>query len=64
MDNEESYALEIKETGDGRINATINADNYFGARHGLETLGQLIIYDDIREEIQVRKKKQLYEIYL
>lgn len=52
-ETDEGYALKIEETSDGRINATITADNYFGARHGLETLNQLIIFDDLRNEIQI-----------
>lgn len=53
LETDESYILKVSETSDGRVNATITADNYFGARHGLETLGQLIIYDDIRKEMQI-----------
>lgn len=52
-ETDESYALVIQETTDGRINATITAENYFGARHGFETLNQLIIFDDLRNEIQI-----------
>lgn len=53
LDANESYTVQVSETSDGRINATITADNFFGARHGLETLGQLVIYDDIRKEVQI-----------
>ncbi|KRT85799.1 glycoside hydrolase, partial [Oryctes borbonicus] len=49
----EAYVLKVEETMDGRMNATITAENYFGARHGLETLAQLVIYDDIRDEFQI-----------
>lgn len=41
---------------DGRLSGNIQADNFFGARHGLETLAQFVIYDEIRSEIQVWKK--------
>ena len=30
-----------------KLRADISADNYFGARHGIETLFQLMEYDDI-----------------
>lgn len=54
LDTDESYSLTVSSSSDGRILATVKGENFFGARHGLETLGQLIIYDDIRNEIQVR----------
>ena len=50
---DEGYTLHMSETSDGRMNATISAANYFGCRHGLETLAQLVIYDDIRNEAQI-----------
>lgn len=31
----------------------IEAANFFGARHGLETLSQLVIYDDLRGQLQI-----------
>lgn len=37
----EDYNLTVEQTQDGRVNATIVADNFFGARHGLETLSQV-----------------------
>jgi hexosaminidase len=51
LETEEGYVLTISETSDGRLNATIVADNIFGGRHGLETLNQLVIYDDLRDEV-------------
>lgn len=53
LETDESYALNVSTTSDGRISANIKAETFFGARHGLETLSQLVIYDDIRDEIQV-----------
>lgn len=49
----EKYKLEISKESDGKINVLIKAATYFGARHGLETLSQLIVFDDIRRELQV-----------
>ncbi|KAI7815264.1 chitooligosaccharidolytic beta-N-acetylglucosaminidase, partial [Rhyzopertha dominica] len=54
-ETDESYNLTVKETSDGRINATIMATNFFGARHGLETLNQLVIFDDLRDEVQIAR---------
>lgn len=33
------------------MNVTLVADNVFGARHGLETLNQLIVKDSLRREL-------------
>ncbi|KAF2899729.1 hypothetical protein ILUMI_06455 [Ignelater luminosus] len=55
LDTDESYSLKVSETSDGRMNATISAPTYFGGRHGLETLGQVIIYDDLRDQLQMPK---------
>lgn len=41
LDTDESYALDVKPLQNG-AEATIVADNFFGARHALETLTQLI----------------------
>lgn len=35
------------------LEATITADTFFGARHGLETLSQLIVFDDVRNRIEI-----------
>ncbi|CAH1116327.1 unnamed protein product [Phaedon cochleariae] len=53
LDTDESYILGISETSDGRISVLITASNFFGARHGLQTLSQLIIFDDLRSELQI-----------
>lgn len=52
LDFDESYTLNIKAEG-GDVLALIEAETFFGARHALETLSQLIAYDDIRSEIQI-----------
>ncbi|CAG9768129.1 unnamed protein product [Ceutorhynchus assimilis] len=45
----ETYTIE---TSSGNIiNVTIRAKTFFGARHGLETLSQLVIYDDLRGRV-------------
>ncbi|KAG5874272.1 hypothetical protein JTB14_028872 [Gonioctena quinquepunctata] len=53
LDTDESYTLKISELVDGRIQVLIVAPTFFGARHGLQTLTQLIIFDDLRDELQV-----------
>ncbi|XP_018579995.1 chitooligosaccharidolytic beta-N-acetylglucosaminidase isoform X2 [Anoplophora glabripennis] len=53
LELDESYTLQISESSDGRLKALITAATFFGARHGLQTLNQLIIYDDLRDELQV-----------
>ncbi|XP_062541255.1 chitooligosaccharidolytic beta-N-acetylglucosaminidase isoform X2 [Armigeres subalbatus] len=52
-ETDESYKLKIHGGEDGSVQVTIEAGSYFGARHGLETLAQLIVFDDIRNELQV-----------
>ncbi|EDW30345.1 GL17874 [Drosophila persimilis] len=53
LETDESYSLNIDTDPSGHVVAIIAAANFFGARHGLETLSQLIVYDDIRREVQV-----------
>jgi hexosaminidase len=50
-ETDESYKMTGK-IEDHDIYTKIVASTYFGARHALETLSQLIVYDDIRNEIQ------------
>ncbi|CAH2991416.1 unnamed protein product [Chilo suppressalis] len=56
LDMDESYNLYVgpkesngKKTSD--LNATITANTFFGIRHGLETLTQLFVYDEIRDHL-------------
>lgn len=55
---DESYMLKVQPFFHGndnanRINVTIRANTFFGARHALETLTQLFVYDDIRDHLLV-----------
>nr|BAN29056.1 lysosomal beta-N-acetylglucosaminidase [Spodoptera frugiperda] len=52
LDMDESYSLRIEVTSDS-INATIKGATFFGVRHGLETLSQLVVYDDIRNQMLI-----------
>jgi hexosaminidase len=53
LNTKEGYKLTVSEKPDEGVHAIITADNFYGARNGLETLSQLIVYDDIRNEILV-----------
>ncbi|KAB0803918.1 hypothetical protein PPYR_00888 [Photinus pyralis] len=53
LTTDESYSLKISELPSGEISANITAPTYFGGRHGLETLGQLIIFDDIENSLRI-----------
>ncbi|XP_013187830.2 chitooligosaccharidolytic beta-N-acetylglucosaminidase [Amyelois transitella] len=48
---DEGYGLRVGGNGAEKINATIFANSFFGLRHGLETLSQLFVYDDIRNHM-------------
>ncbi|XP_049293735.1 chitooligosaccharidolytic beta-N-acetylglucosaminidase isoform X1 [Anopheles funestus] len=50
---DESYKLTIGSGTNGELLATIVANTFFGARHGLETLSQFVLYDNIRNELQM-----------
>ena len=46
----EQYSLQVRsEGGTAAVRVLIKAENYFGARHGLETLFQLIQFDSVEE---------------
>ncbi|XP_046962354.1 chitooligosaccharidolytic beta-N-acetylglucosaminidase [Vanessa cardui] len=51
LDFDESYALRVSPESNERINATIFGNTFFGIRHGMETLSQLIVFDDIRNHL-------------
>lgn len=53
LETDESYTLTVAPKSDGRIGAVIDAETFFGARHGLETLVQLLVFDNIRLKIMV-----------
>ncbi|XP_041985982.1 chitooligosaccharidolytic beta-N-acetylglucosaminidase isoform X2 [Aricia agestis] len=53
LDMDEGYILNISPAANEKVNATIIGSNFFGVRNGLETLSQLIIYDDIRNNVLI-----------
>ncbi|XP_053612207.1 chitooligosaccharidolytic beta-N-acetylglucosaminidase isoform X2 [Plodia interpunctella] len=48
---DESYSLNVGAASTDKINATVTANSFFGLRHGLETLSQLFVYDNIRDHV-------------
>ncbi|CAG5058824.1 unnamed protein product [Parnassius apollo] len=55
LDMDESYTLRVTPMSNNRINATITGNTFFGVRHGLETLTQMIVYDDIRDHLLITR---------
>ncbi|XP_052754679.1 chitooligosaccharidolytic beta-N-acetylglucosaminidase [Galleria mellonella] len=51
LDMDEGYDLRIAAAAKDQINATVTARTFFGLRHGLETLSQLFVYDDLRDHM-------------
>ncbi|MCL4160958.1 UNVERIFIED_CONTAM: hypothetical protein GTU68_033623, partial [Idotea baltica] len=58
--SDESYNLLIV-TSPGETKATINARTFFGARHALETLSQLIDFDEENNSMQVVSKASIQD---
>lgn len=52
LETYEGYKLKISENDSG-VHVVISAKNFYGARNALETLSQLIVYDNIRNEILI-----------
>jgi len=55
METDERYQLTVN-TDDSGTQVHITAHTYFGARHGLETLSQLISYDELTDSLQMHAK--------
>ena len=52
LETSEDNQLVVSYTDGGDVNVVINATTFFGGRHGLETLSQLINYDDENASLQ------------
>uniref|UniRef100_A0A1B0D7A1 Beta-hexosaminidase n=1 Tax=Phlebotomus papatasi TaxID=29031 RepID=A0A1B0D7A1_PHLPP len=62
LDTDESYSLSIaKASGGEGINVKIHAVTYFGLRHGLESLGQLIVYDELQFRYKMPGKVEIVD---
>ncbi|XP_055912181.1 chitooligosaccharidolytic beta-N-acetylglucosaminidase-like [Eupeodes corollae] len=59
-ETDESYVLKITEAKD-QVLVEIEARTYFGARHGLETLAQLIVYDDIGRCMEILVDTEIHD---
>jgi hexosaminidase len=57
-ETDEGYKLKIKQNGD-KIDVVIESENYYGSRNGLETLSQLIVFDDIRNQLLIAADVEL-----
>ncbi|XP_060520214.1 chitooligosaccharidolytic beta-N-acetylglucosaminidase-like [Cylas formicarius] len=53
LNTDESYSLKISSGSDQNLQINIDSGSFFGARHALETLSQLIVYDDINNQILI-----------
>lgn len=53
MDTDESYSLTIQAQARDQQRVEVTAHTYFGARHALETLSQLISYNDLTDSLQM-----------
>jgi hexosaminidase len=51
-ETKEGYELALVEESN-RFRAMITAENFFGARHGIETLSQLIVHDDLNNRLVI-----------
>jgi len=60
MDTDESYNLVIQTRGD-ETTVTVLARTYFGGRHALETLSQMIAFDEDTEQLMMVKDAQVQD---
>lgn len=58
MAGNETYRLTVSAVQNGAVGVSIEAETIFGARHGIETLSQLVIYDDINDRYLVSIRRQ------
>ncbi|XP_077280344.1 beta-hexosaminidase 1 [Temnothorax americanus] len=60
LETDERYTLQVA-TVDGEVEAYITANTYFGARHALETLSQLIVFDDLRNQVRISNETHIID---
>lgn len=54
VDTDETYSVRIVRGSNQNLVATIEAETIFGARHGLESLAQMVVYDDVQRRLLMR----------
>jgi len=60
LDTSEIYSLIVSNTN-GKVVANITADTFFGARHALESLSQLIGYDMLSDSLQIVSSAEIID---
>ncbi|KAK7063269.1 beta-N-acetylhexosaminidase activity protein [Halocaridina rubra] len=60
LDTDESYRLDVV-TSDSQTTAQIAAQTFFGARHALETLSQLVEYEENRETLMILRSVNIHD---
>ncbi|XP_075215127.1 chitooligosaccharidolytic beta-N-acetylglucosaminidase-like [Lycorma delicatula] len=53
LNTNEGYTLIVNEENDNTMLAVIRGETFFGVRNGLETLAQLIVYDNVRNGLVI-----------
>ena len=65
LETDESFELEIIPPGKGTSYelyvVQITANSYFGARHGIETLSQLITYNELTDSLQTYTSAHIFD---
>ncbi|XP_055689176.1 chitooligosaccharidolytic beta-N-acetylglucosaminidase-like isoform X1 [Lutzomyia longipalpis] len=59
LDTDESYKLQINGDVEHEIKVLIEGETYFGLRHGLESLAQLIVYDNLQYRYKIPKRVEI-----
>lgn len=60
LTTDESYSITTNVINENKIvQVNIQSKNYFGARHGLETLSQLIVWDDLLSSLIIASDVQI-----
>ncbi|XP_042225138.1 chitooligosaccharidolytic beta-N-acetylglucosaminidase-like [Homarus americanus] len=60
LDTDEKYTVDIQTAGE-QTQVKIQATTYYGARHALESVSQLIAYDDVNNALQIVQKATIQD---